>query len=146
MARDIIPFSRVQWSPNNAWLAYNGLGGLSLVSPDGRSTRVVQDQPWLTFAWSQDSRRLYGIRQSDDFRHLTFTSVDIESKAERVLSADFMPLPVSGQPVRGFARVSATTFVTSIAHVRSDIWLLESFDAPGTSVGPASGPGVTPDR
>jgi Tol biopolymer transport system component len=132
LARDITPLSRVQWSLNNAWIAYNGLGGLSLVSPDGKSTRVVQDQPWLTFTWSQDSRRLYGIRQSDDSRHLTFTSVDIESKAERVVSADFMPLPVSNLPVRGFARVSPTTFITSIAHVRSDIWLLDGFQPSGT--------------
>ena len=132
LARDIIPLSSVQWSPNDKWIAYNGRGGLSLVSPDGKSTRVVLDQPWMTFAWSQDSRLLYGIRQSDDFRHLTFASVDIESKAERILSADFMPLPVAGQPVRGFTRVSRTTFVTSISHVRSDIWLLDGFQPPRT--------------
>jgi eukaryotic-like serine/threonine-protein kinase len=132
LAHDIIPFSRVQWSLNDKWIAYNGRGGLSLVSPDGKSTRIVQDQPWLTFTWSHDSRLLYGIRQSDDFQHLTFASVDIESKAERVLGADFMPLPVAGQPVRGFTRVSPTTFVTSIAHVRSDIWLLDGFQPPGT--------------
>jgi hypothetical protein len=64
---------------------------------------------------------------------LTFTSVDIESKAERVLSADFMPLPVSPLPVRGFARVSPTTFLTSIAHVRSDIWLLDGFQPTRTA-------------
>jgi hypothetical protein len=132
LATDISPFSRVQWSPNDAWIAYNSRDGLSLVSPDGKSTRVVQDQPWLTFTWSQDSKRLYGIRQSDDSRHLTFTSVDIDSMTERVLGADFMPLPVSGQPVRGFTRVSPTTFITAIAHVRSDIWLLDGFQAPVT--------------
>ena len=39
-----------------------------------------------------------------------------------------MALPVSVRPVRGFARVSPTTFVTSIGRVRSDVWMLEGFD------------------
>src|SRR6185295_3348378 len=112
---------------DGAWIGYNARDGLALVSPDGTSTRLVQDQPWLTFAWSTDSRRLFGIRQSDDLRHLTFTSIDINSKTERVLGADFMPLPMSNMPVRGFARISPTMFVTSIAHIRSDVWLLDGF-------------------
>jgi dipeptidyl aminopeptidase/acylaminoacyl peptidase len=128
LARDIVPFSRVQWAPDGAWIAYNSAGGLSLVSPDGKSTQVVHEQTWMAFTWSADSQRLFGIRQSDDLRHLTFSSVDIRSRAERVLGADFMPLPVSGQPVRGFTRVSPTTFITSIVHVRSDVWLLDGFD------------------
>jgi hypothetical protein len=43
-----------------------------------------------------------------------------------------MPLPVSAQPVRGFTRVSPTTFLASIARVRSDVWLLEGFQPPPT--------------
>jgi Tol biopolymer transport system component len=128
LARDIIPLSRLDWSPDGAWIAYNGRNGLSLVSPDGKKTRVVHEQTWLAFTWSADGRRLYGIRQSDDFKHLTFASVDVGSGAERVLGADFMVIPLSGQPVRGFTRASPTTFITSIAHVRSDIWLLDGFD------------------
>ena len=117
----------VQWAPDGAWIAYNGRGGLSLVSPDGKSTRVLHEQTWMAFTWSADSQRLFGIRQSDDFKHLTFTSVDIRSGAEHVLGPDFMPLPVSSQPVRGFTRVSPTTFLASIVQVRSDVWLLEGF-------------------
>jgi serine/threonine protein kinase len=132
VARDILPYSPVRWSPNDAWIAYNGRNGLSLVSPDGRSTRVVQDSPWLAFTWSADGRRLFGIRQSDDLRHLTFSSVDIESKSERVLAADFMPIPPSGLPVRGFTRVSATAFITALAQVRSDVWLLDGIRPPRT--------------
>jgi Tol biopolymer transport system component len=124
---DIVPFSPVQWSPDGSWIAYNGQSGLSVVSPDGQSTRVLHEEPWMAFAWSEDSRRLYGIRPSDDLQHLTFTSVDIRSRAEHVLGPDFMPLPVSGTPVRGFTRVSSTTFLTSIVRVRSDVWLLEGF-------------------
>ena len=81
----------------------------------------------MAFTWSEDSRRLFGIRLSDDFKHLTFASVDIASGVERVHRADFLPLPVAARPVRGFTRVSATTFLTSLVHVSSDIWLLDGF-------------------
>jgi hypothetical protein len=127
-----LPISPVQWAPDGAWIAYNGRNGLSLVSPGGQSTRVLHEQAWMAFTWSADGQRVYGIRQSDAFQHLTFTSVDVRSGAERVLEPDFMPLPVSGQPVRGIARMSPTTFLASIEHVRSDVWLLEGFQPPQT--------------
>jgi hypothetical protein len=41
-----------------------------------------------------------------------------------------MPMPIANQPVRGFTRMSANTFLTSIVHVESDIWLLDGFAAP----------------
>jgi Tol biopolymer transport system component len=124
---DILPESRVQWAPSGAWIAYNGLGGLSIVSMDHKSKRVIREETWMAFTWSADSQRVYGVRTSDDATHLTFTSVDIRTGVERVFGPDFMPLPVSGQPVRGFTRVSPTTFLAAIARVRSDVWLLEGF-------------------
>ena len=124
---DNMPYAAPQWSPDGAWIAYNGHSGLSLVSPDGKSTRVLREQTWLGFAWSVDSQRLIGIRQSDDATHLTFTSVDVRSGVERVLGANVMPLPISSQPLRGFTRVSATTFLAGIVKVRSNLWLLNGF-------------------
>jgi Tol biopolymer transport system component len=124
---DNIPYSGPQWSPDGAWIAYNGHGGLSLVSPDGKSTRVLREQTWLAFAWSSDSQRLFGIRLSDDYTHLTFTSVDARSGAEHVIGANVMARPISSQPVRGFARASPTTFLAGIVKVRSNLWLLSGF-------------------
>jgi len=131
---DILPTKGiVQWAPDGAWIAYNGQGGLSAVSPDGKSKRVLSEQNWMAFTWSADGRRLYGIRLSDDFKHLTFTSFDIKSDTEHVLSPNFMPLPVSEQPIRGLTRVSPTTFLTSVVKVRSDVWLLEGFQPAPTT-------------
>ncbi|PWT82286.1 MAG: hypothetical protein C5B57_08915, partial [Blastocatellia bacterium] len=132
LASDLVPFpfSPVQWAPDGSRIAYNSAKGLSVVSSDNTSVHAVHEQPWIGFAWSADSQRLFGIRTGEDFKHLTFTSVDVRSGSERVISANFMPYPISGQPVRGFTRISATSFLTSIAHVRSDVWLLEGFDAP----------------
>jgi len=125
---DLVPATGgAQWAPDGSWLVYNGHGGLSIVSPDGKSKHVLHEQPWLAYTWSADSQRVYGIRQSDDYKHLSFTSVDIRTGAEHLLSENILPLPISQQPVRGFTRVSLTTFITSILHVRSDVWLLEGF-------------------
>lgn len=124
---DILPFSHVQWAPDGNWIAYNARSGLSIISPDGKSARVLHEQAWMAFTWAADSQRVFGIRQSDDLKHLTFTSVDIRSGTEHVHSPDFMPAPVAGQPVRGITRVSPTTFIASIVRVRSDVWLLDGF-------------------
>ena len=130
LVRDVVPISPAKWAPDGAWIAFNARSGLSIVSPDGKTTRPVFEEPWIAFDWSADSQRLVGIRQSDDFKHLTFTSLDVRTGAEHILLPDVMLLPVASQPVRGFTRVSATTFLTSIVNVSSDIWLLEGFSPP----------------
>jgi Tol biopolymer transport system component len=130
LAPGIIPVLPVKFAPDGAWIAYNGPGGLSIVSPDGQTAQVLFEQPWIAFDWSADSRQLFGIRQSDDFKHLTLTSLDVRTRAERIVNADFMLMPVAAQPVRGFTRVSDNTFLTSIVRVSSDIWLLDGFTLP----------------
>jgi eukaryotic-like serine/threonine-protein kinase len=128
---NIAPYSPVQWAPAGSdWIAYNGLNGLAVASPDGKTTRVLHENTWMAFTWSADGQRIFGIRLSDDFQHLTFTSVDVRSGAEHVLGPDFMTLPVAARLVRGMTRTSPTTFVASIVDVRSDVWLLEGFLPP----------------
>ena len=129
---DIAPLSPAKWSRDGAWIAYNARAGLSVVSPDGQTSRLIYEEPWMAFDWSEDNRRLVGIRLSDDSKHLTFASIDIQSRVERVYVPELAPLPIGYRPVRGFTRVSPTTFLTSIVHVSSDIWLLDGV-RPGAS-------------
>jgi eukaryotic-like serine/threonine-protein kinase len=130
LSADIVPLSPVKWSPSGDWIAFDARAGLSIVSPDGTSSRTIADEPWIAFDWSGDSRQLIGIRQSDDFTHLTLTSIDVRSGNEHVLASSLVSMPVAAQPVRGFTRMSDRAFLTSIVHVNSDIWLLEGFDQP----------------
>jgi Tol biopolymer transport system component/tRNA A-37 threonylcarbamoyl transferase component Bud32 len=128
VVKEIVAFSPVQWAPGESgWIAFNGTEGLSIVTPDGTKKQVLHEQAWMAFDWSSDGRRLFGIRLSDDYQHLTFTSVDVPSGVERVVSPDFMPLPVAARLVRGMTRTSPTTFRASLVQVRSDVWLLEGF-------------------
>jgi eukaryotic-like serine/threonine-protein kinase len=133
LVKEIVAFSPVEWAPGDTgWIAFNAPDGLSIVSPDGKTSHLLQEQGWMAFSWSADGHRLFGIRLSDDFQHLTFTSVEVPSGKEHVVSADFMPLPVSARLVRGMTRTSPTTFRASLVRVRSDVWLLEGFLHPPT--------------
>jgi Tol biopolymer transport system component len=132
LATDVLSQSKLDWSPDGAWIAYSGSNGLAIVSADGKTNRSLLDKTMFGFAWSEDSRRLIGLRASDDLRYLTFTSVDIASRKESVIGAQLMPLPVGAEPVSGFTRLSSTRFATAISRVRSDVWVLDGFRPPLT--------------
>jgi serine/threonine protein kinase len=125
LASRIVPFSRPQWSPDGRWIVCSTFDGLMLVSPDGKETRLLNDAEWIAYEWSGDSSRLYGLRASDDSHHLMLTALDVQSGRERVITANLGPIPEANQPVRGFSRVGTRGFATSIARVRSDIWMLD---------------------
>jgi dipeptidyl aminopeptidase/acylaminoacyl peptidase len=126
---DINPFARPQWSPDGQWILYNSVQGLALVSPEGNDSRVLSEATWLAYGWGADSLRVYGIRQSDDLRHLTLATIDIKSAKERIITANLAPVPLAYPPVRGFSRISDKSFATSIVRVRSDVWLLDGFQS-----------------
>ena len=52
--------ARPQSSPDGQWIACETTEGLTLVSPDGLSSRVISDRGWLAYGWAGDSFRLYG--------------------------------------------------------------------------------------
>jgi hypothetical protein len=57
-------------------------------------------------------------------------SVDALTGAERVINENLGTLPPANQPIRGFSRLRDRGFLTSIARVRSDIYLIEGFRLP----------------
>jgi hypothetical protein len=121
-------FTRPQWSPTGKWIACNTEEGLSLLSPDGKEAHTISQGAWLAYGWAKDGSRLYGIRRSDDLPRLELASIDIMSGKEQIIT-DLGPLPLANFPVVGFSRISDKSFATSIVRVRSDVWLLEGFQA-----------------
>jgi Tol biopolymer transport system component len=128
-------FARPQWSPDGRWIACRTNDGLTLASPDGKGSRVISTDEWIVYSWSADGRDLFGLKPTDR-GHFMLASIDVASGAERVHTADLGPIPLANQPIRGFSLVPNQGFVTSIARVRSDIWLLEGFEPPA---GPLDG-------
>jgi Tol biopolymer transport system component len=130
--KDISPFARPQWSADGRWIAYDSEEGLMLISPEGTHSRVISGHEWLAYGWEADSSHIYGIKQSDDLRHLMLAMVDIKTGHEQVITANLAPIPLANAPIRGFSRIAGKSFATSIVRVRSDVWLLEGFHTHAT--------------
>jgi Tol biopolymer transport system component len=129
----IPPFvTRPQWSPGGDWILSETVDGLTLVGADGGRSRVISDPGWLAYAWDSDGRRIYGLRPTDDQHHFMFVSVDPQTGVQRVINPNLGTIPQALQPIRGFSRLRGRGFLTSIARVRSDIYLIEEFRLPAT--------------
>jgi serine/threonine protein kinase len=121
--------SRPKWSPDGKWILCDTVNGLTIVSPDGTDTRVISEDLWIAYAWAADGRRVLGLREADErARHYALTSVDIETKQERILNPDLGVIPPAAQSIRGLTTLGTTALVTSVASARSEIWTLEGFN------------------
>jgi eukaryotic-like serine/threonine-protein kinase len=118
---DGVPTATPVWSPNGDWITWETGDGFVLVSSDGGRERIMSDGFWFAHTWSQDGRRIFGIRESED-RRLTLVALDLAAASENVI-ADLGPSPPVNNPVKGLS-VSADgrRFVTSIVNVRGDLW------------------------
>ena len=103
-----------------------------VLSPDGGSKRILAESEWMAYAWAADGSRIYGLRATDDGHHFLLAGIDVKTGRETIVNGNLGAIPQANQPIRGFSRLRKDGFLTSIAHVRSDIWLLEGFGkAPG---------------
>jgi serine/threonine protein kinase len=129
----IWPFSHPQWSPDGRWIASNTPEGLTLITPDGKSSRVLDEDLWAVYGWAKDGSTVYGIKQDPaDLHRMMLVSAEVESRRLRIINPDLAPLPPANQPVKGFTRMPNGNFATSLVHVRSDVWLIDDFDSPST--------------
>lgn len=129
---DIPPFvARPQWSRDGNWILCETSEGLSLIAADGSlQSKVIAESPWFAYAWDGSGRMVYGLRPDDDLKNIMLVSVDVETTTMRVINPNLGPIPPALQPVRGFSRFGNGSFLTSIAHVRSDIYLIDGFQLP----------------
>lgn len=128
----IPPFvARPQWSPDGSWILCETFEGLTLIDANGtRAPRVISEGGWFTYGWDKEGRRIYGLRTTDDQNHFMLVSVNPDDGEQRVINANLGTIPQALQPIRGFSRLPSGAFLTSIARVRSDIYLIEGFQLP----------------
>jgi dipeptidyl aminopeptidase/acylaminoacyl peptidase len=127
----IPPFvARPQWSPDGQWILCETLEGLTMVAPDGTRPRVIAEPGWFAYAWDRDNRRIFGLRVTEDEHHIMLVSVDVVTGNQRVINDNLGAIPQALQPIRGFSRLRDGGFLTSIARVRSDIYLIEGLQLP----------------
>jgi hypothetical protein len=129
LARDVVQFTRPQWSPDGRSILCETFDGLMIIASDGSGSKAIASNGWVAYAWDADGRTIFGLRPTDDLHHFMLVSVDVQTERERVLNPNLGPIPQANQPIRGFSRLPNGGFLTSIARVRSDIYLLEGFRA-----------------
>jgi len=115
-----------RWSPNGDWITCITPEGLSLVSPDGKSTRFVASGTWANHTWSHDGRTIYGFKSEG--QRLFVCSLELNTGVEKRLNElsrrrSSMYLGFSLSPDGSFV-------MTSELRSYSSIWLLEGFAQP----------------
>jgi len=124
---DVTGIDHPQWSPDNRWIASNTAQGLTLIAPEGKSSRVLDEETWIVYGWARDGSTLYGVKQSDDSQQLVLVAVDVASGHLKILNDGLAPVPPVNAPIKGFSSISGRSFATSLVRVRSDLWLIDDF-------------------
>ena len=133
LAPEVPPFlARPQWSPDGQFILCETAEGLMVFAADGSGSRALTDPGWLAYAWDKDGRRIYGLRPTDDQHHFMLVELDARTAASRVINPNLGTIPQALQPIRGFSRLRNGNFLTSVARVRSDIYLMEGLRLPPT--------------
>jgi Tol biopolymer transport system component len=117
-----------QWSPAGDWILYETDGGLSVVSPGGKSSRRLTGRVFTIFGFSKDGSQVYGmyLNRAPNVQRELF-SIKMQSGAEKLLAV--LALPASVSAVSGFTmHPDGKRFATSIGKSLDDIWMLEGFD------------------
>jgi len=116
-----------RWSPRGDWITCDTPEGFTLVSPDGRTGRLLSEETWLAHGFSKDGATVYAVRQTENL-HMQLTSFDVATGRETVVTEDLGLTPPTSSPLRGFSLApDGRSFLTSIVELRGDIWLLEGF-------------------
>ena len=121
--------SHPKWNrANGHWIACATTDGLTLISEDGRESRLLTQNRWMVFGWSRDGKVLYGISETAARRRV-IVSMDIDTRVEKTLGE--LPLSLAAE-VRGFSLApDGASFATSVSNPSGDIWTLEGFRQPG---------------
>lgn len=125
----IVMSGDVKWSPTGEWIACERNDGITLVSPDGKETRLLSDSSWLTFDWSRDGKNLYAIR-SDEALQIALIKIDVATGEETIVR-ELGPSPPANHPFQGLSiGPDAKSVATSMIRLRGDLWLVEGWKAP----------------
>lgn len=124
-------YSMIQWSPAGDWIAYRSADGTSMISPDGKTPRILTARILLAFAFSKDGAQVYGVVRNTEGQGALWQlhSIDVKSGADRLLAP--LDFPAYTANIAGFSlHPDGKRFLTSIAKWPYDIWMLEGFDTP----------------
>jgi len=120
-----------EWSPAGDWILYPSTEGMSLIFPDGASTRKLTSRKLMAYGFSRDGRQVYGVFQNTTGAGAQWQlyAIDVSSGVEKMLAP--VDLPASTTAIAGFSmHPDGQRFLRTIVNSPYDIWMLEGFDQP----------------
>ena len=126
--KDKVAPEDVQWAPKGNWILYSMPDSLSVITPDGKTDRVLSKRKWPRYTWSKDATHVYAIRSEK--RHYLVCSIPLEGGEEKTLAEFDLPPGASLRPELSLSPDGKSLAATEI-HVSGDIWLLAGFRTPG---------------
>jgi Tol biopolymer transport system component len=120
-----------RWSPAGDWILYPGKGGVSIVSPDGKSGRVLTKRGLTACGFSKHGDQVIGVFRDTSAEGAAWRliSIDVKTGAEKKLAT--LSLSGSVRSLYGFSlHPDGNRFSTMILRSFDDIYMLEGFDEP----------------
>ncbi|MCI0447721.1 protein kinase [bacterium] len=125
IVKEDVEYQPTRWSPNGDWISCVTADGLSVVSPDGKSMRLLARGDWKNNAWWPDSRTIYGFKFEDE--SVGVYSVDLNTRVEKRLNE----LARGNVQYWGFSlSPDGSSVITGEVRFYSTLWLLENFSQP----------------
>jgi serine/threonine protein kinase/dipeptidyl aminopeptidase/acylaminoacyl peptidase len=119
-----------EWSPSGKWIAVSTFMSVTLVSPDGKDTRMLPTLNAPALAWSKDSKTIYGLAYNSDPPALK--ALDVATGSVRTLAeyrVGFQPLALIENGYTGSIRISLAPDGKSVAvgtaTSEADVWILD---------------------
>ncbi len=120
---------QIEWSPTGEWIAYGKRGrGVTLVSPDGKTTRDLAFPAALAVAWARNGRTLYAVRRPNTEGSGVW-SIDVATgHSQQIRQLDpSIEVAVPWWPgLRLSLNADGTRLLTTVERYPTDIWMLET--------------------
>jgi serine/threonine protein kinase/Tol biopolymer transport system component len=115
-----------RWSPTGEWITYITPQGLFLISPDGKTDRLLTAGNWGSHAWSADGSTIYGVKFEG--QRVFVCSVDLATGTMKTLNE--LERRESAQYLGFSLSPDNSSVITSEVRFYGTIWLLEGFAKP----------------
>lgn len=112
------------WSPDGNWI----LLGETLYSADGKTSRSLGEHHSEGYAFSQDGKRVFGLRQGEGSE--TLFAVDVASGAEKVIgnfAAEYRPRSHLNPAMRFSLAPDGKSIAFGVGRFKDGLWMLEGF-------------------
>jgi dipeptidyl aminopeptidase/acylaminoacyl peptidase len=126
---EILSASVSEWSPSGEWILYPAPDGLNLISPEGKSGRLLTSRKFEVRNFSKDGETMYGVldHAGAEGARWQLYSVDVRTGTEKLLGT--IDLAPSTARLAGFSlHPDGKRFLTSAANFPFHIWMLEGFN------------------